>query len=149
MPISLSWKTYFGNYIKLEEINSFHDIMPKITIFCIALFILSSVSANGPNVIDKLNKIKNYDQKNWFLENIPFIELPDKNIEDVYYYRWSSHKRHLCYTIVGTGYVVTEFVKDIGYGTKFGEINAAGGHHIYESRWLRDHRYVKVNQYLS
>ena len=118
--------------------------MGKITSLCICLFVLSSVSANGPNVIDKLNKIKDFDEKNWFLENIPFIELPDKNIEDVYYYRWSSHKRHLRYLKVGTGYVVTEFVYDVNYQSKLGVINGAAGHQIYESRWLRNDKYVKV-----
>ena len=121
--------------------------MFNLTLFCLLLFGISLVFAAQPNVIDKQAKIKEYDEKSWFLKNIPFIELPDKNIEDVYYYRWSSHKRHLRYSIAGTGYVVTEFVHDVGYGTKFGEINAAAGHQIYESRWLRDQRYVKVGLY--
>lgn len=39
---------------------------------------------------------------------------------------------------------MTEFVNNIGYEGKFGVINAAAGHHIYESRWLRNQKYVKV-----
>ena len=146
IQVSLSWHSVHLNYINLEENNNFHYIM--LTLISIALSALSllAVSANGPNVIDKLNKVKDFDEKNWFLENIPFIELPDKNIEDVYYYRWSSHKRHLRYLLVGTGYVVTEFVLDVGWQNKLAFLNDAAGHQIYESRWLRDQRYVKVNQ---
>ncbi|CAG2177037.1 unnamed protein product, partial [Oppiella nova] len=93
--------------------------------------------------IDKTSKVKDFAEHQWFVRNIPFIEIPDKHIEDVYYYRWSSLKRHLRYTITGTGYMITEFVNDIGYANKFGVINAAGGHQIYEARWLRDTRYAK------
>ncbi|CAG2168070.1 unnamed protein product [Oppiella nova] len=52
---------------------------------------------------DKTSKVKDFAEHQWFVRNIPFIEIPDKHIEDVYYYRWSSLKRHLRYTITGTG----------------------------------------------
>jgi hypothetical protein len=119
--------------------------MIKLLFLCTLLHLLSLVSSIEPNLIDKQAKIKAYDEKSWFLANIPFIEIPDQNIEDVYYYRWSSHKRHLRYTTLGLGYVVTEFVNHVNYAKKYGEINAAAGHQIYVSRWLRDTKYVKVS----
>ncbi|CAG2115456.1 unnamed protein product, partial [Medioppia subpectinata] len=99
----------------------------------------------GNNALQKRIMDCNMD----LFENIPFIDIPDKHIEDVYYYRWSSLKRHLRYLTVGTGYMITEFVHDVGYSAKFGVINAAGGHHIYEARWLRDTSLVKdyINVY--
>ena len=108
--------------------------------------ILAISNAQNINLIDKNSKIKNFTEKNWFLENIPFIEIPDKVIEDVYYYRWSSHKRHLVYISPGTGYIATEFTNDPGYW-RFGFIRAAAAHQMYESRWLRNQRYVKVSSF--
>ncbi|XP_054152490.1 beta-L-arabinobiosidase-like [Oppia nitens] len=117
------------------------DALENFSNLKISLYALNN--NNNNNFIDRSSKVSQFAEKQWFLDNIPFIDIPDKNIEDVYYYRWSSHKRHLRYIIGGTGYMTTEFVNDVGYSQKFGVINAAGGHQIYESRWLRDTRYVK------
>lgn len=103
--------------------------------------------ANGEtNFVNKDSKLRGFFEPQWFKDNIPFVEVPDKEIEDVYYYRWSSLKRHLRYTVPGAGYIVTEFVHKVGYSQKFDTINAAAGHHIYEARWLRNRRYVQVCQ---
>lgn len=95
--------------------------------------------------VDKDSKLTNFFEPQWFKDNIPFVEVPDKEIEDIYYYRWSSLKRHLRYTVPGAGYIITEFVHKVGYSQKFDTINAAAGHHIYEARWLRNTRYVQVS----
>lgn len=110
---------------------------------CIFLLYVTSVSGQGTNFVNQDSKLEGFFEPQWFKDNIPFIELPDKEIEDVYYYRWSSLKRHLRYTVPGAGYIVTEFVHKVGYSQKFDTINAAAGHHIYESRWLRNTRYVQ------
>ncbi|KAI1187577.1 Six-hairpin glycosidase-like protein [Nemania serpens] len=74
-----------------------------------------------------------------FLQNnIPYIDIPDKLIEDVYYYRWTSLQRNLRYVTAGTGYMCTEFVHPVGYAKAFGTIDAAAGHQIDEARWLRN-----------
>lgn len=117
--------------------------------FC--FFLLFSVIFNSysngelTNFVNKDSKIAGFAEKQWYRDNIPFIEVPEKNIEDVYYYRWSTHKRHLRYVTLGAGYMVTEFVNEVKWQTKYGLINDAGGHHIYESRWLRNQKYVKVS----
>jgi hypothetical protein len=107
---------------------------------------LATVSVIGQrtNFVDEGSKVDSYAESQWFKDNIPFVEVPDKAIEDVYYYRFSSLKRHLRYTLPGAGYIVTEFVHKVGYSQKFDTINAAAGHHIDEARWLRNTRYVKV-----
>lgn len=103
------------------------------------------VAAKETHFIDKDSKLKNLFEPQWFKDNIPFVEVPDREIEEVYYYRWSSLKRHLRYTLPGAGYIITEFVHKVGYSQKFDTINAAAGHHIYEARWLRNARYVQVS----
>jgi hypothetical protein len=82
----------------------------------------------------------------WYKANIPFLDVPDEQIQDVYYYRWSTYKRHLRYTGRESGYVITEFHNPPGYSAPLGGIVAAAGHHIAEGRWLRDRR--PVDDYL-
>ncbi|KAK5633799.1 hypothetical protein RRF57_009514 [Xylaria bambusicola] len=72
----------------------------------------------------------------------PYIDIPDKLIQDVYYYRWTSLQRNLRYVTAGTGYMCTEFVHPVGYAKAFGTIDAAAGHQIDESRWLRNTAYA-------
>ena len=87
----------------------------------------------------------------WYLANIPFLEVPDPDIQAVYYYRWETCKEHLDYTGPGYGYVTTEFLEPSSYGAPYGGVVAAAGHHIAEGRWLRDEQYVKddINYWLN
>jgi hypothetical protein len=78
----------------------------------------------------------------WYEANIPFLDLPDADLQDVYYYRFSTYRRNLHYTTPATGYIVSEFVHAPGYASAFGGVNAAAGHHIYEGRWLKTQRYL-------
>ena len=104
-----------------------------------------AVHGQTTNFLDQNLKVGHFAEPEWFKKNIPFIEIPDQEIEEVYYYRWSTLKRHLRYLTLGLGYTITEFVHRVGYSQKFGTINGAAGHHIYEARWLRDRRYVQVS----
>jgi len=48
----------------------------------------------------------------WYLDNIPFFECSDKQIEAVYYYHWKMYKAHIRH--VGEGkYVITEFINHV------------------------------------
>ena len=116
-----------------------------VVILSFIVAILPVNKGQSTNFVDQDSKVGKYAEPGWFKDNIPFLEVPSKEIEDVYYYRWSSLKRHLRYTVPGAGYMVTEFVHNTGYAQKFGSINAAAGHHIYEARWLRNKRYVQVS----
>jgi Trehalase len=91
------------------------------------------------------NKLANeYYQQDaqWYIDNIPFFECSDKQVEQVYYYRWKLYKAH----IRNTGhnkYVTTEFINDMHWDRDpYSTINAATMHHIYEGRWLKDDRYL-------
>ncbi|KAI0889490.1 Six-hairpin glycosidase-like protein [Annulohypoxylon maeteangense] len=92
----------------------------------------------GTSFLDHEKSIGTFSGKSFLRHNIPFIDIPDSLIQDVYYYRWTSIQRNLRYIRAGTGYMCTEFVQPVGYAQAFGSIDAAAGHQIDESRWLRD-----------
>ena len=82
-----------------------------------------------------------------YIKNIPFFECSDKQIQDVFYYRWKLYKAHLKY--VGYyGYIVTEFLNNVSWDRDpYSSLNDATGFHIYEGRWLRNNRYM--NDYIN
>ena len=81
----------------------------------------------------------------WFLHNIPFLDVPDPQIQQVYYYRWQTYKEHLIYTGSIYGWLSTEFLQPVSYGAPYGGVVAAAGHQTIEGRWLRNQQYVKDN----
>ena len=84
--------------------------------------------------------IPNSESSAWMKENIPLFDCPDKDMEEMYYYRWWTLRKHIKNTPVGYG--MTEFLVDRNYADKYNLIACAIGHHIYESRWLRDQKYL-------
>ncbi|WP_285786077.1 NEW3 domain-containing protein [Microbispora sp. NBRC 16548] len=101
----------------------------------------------GTAFLDHDALVSGYAEPEWYKANIPFLEVPDREIQNVYYYRWSTYKRHIRYTDSATGDVITEFHNPPGYSAPLGGIVAAAGHHVYEGRWLRDTR--PVDDYLT
>ncbi len=83
------------------------------------------------------------DDPDWFLRNIPFLEVPDPQIQGVYYYRWQTYKEHLIYTGSIYGWLSSEFLAPVSYGAPYGGVVAAAGHQITEGRWLHDQAYVR------
>lgn len=103
-----------------------------------------TANITGTNFLDHVTPIANYFGKSFLKQNIPYIELPDKTIEEVYYYRFTALQRHLLYATAGTGYVITEFYSgSVGYAGAFSTINAAAGHQLEEARWLRSTWYAE------
>ncbi|KAF7192803.1 Beta-L-arabinobiosidase [Pseudocercospora fuligena] len=97
-----------------------------------------NANLTGTNLLDHDAPIASYFGKSFLKENIPYIDLPDKTIKDVYYYRFTALQRHLLYATAGTGYVITEFYSgSVGYAGAFSTINAAAGHQLEEARWLQ------------
>ena len=80
--------------------------------------------------------ISNEEAYEWMKENIPFLECPDHEIEETYYFRWWVYRKHVKYT--PEGYIITEFLPDVYWAGKYNSINCAAGHHLYEGRWLRN-----------
>ena len=58
----------------------------------------------------------------------------------MWYYRWWTLRKHIELTPVG--YAMTEFLVNRNYADKWKLISSAVGHHIHESRWLRDTTYL-------
>ena len=81
-------------------------------------------------------------EPDWYKANIPFLDVPDQQIQQTYYYRWRTWKEHVRDTGPANGDILTEFFGAPGYSAPFGGIDAAAGHHIDEGRWLRDQSYV-------
>ncbi|MFC6092606.1 discoidin domain-containing protein [Saccharothrix lopnurensis] len=96
----------------------------------------------GTALFDHGAKLAGFVEPDWYEANIPFVDLPDAEIEDTYYYRWRTYKEALKYTGPEDGWIVSEFLGPVGYSAPGGGIVAAAGHHVYEGRWLRDSRYL-------
>jgi hypothetical protein len=86
------------------------------------------------------NAIPNARAWDWLRQNIPLFECPDREVQESYYFRWWSYRKHLVHT--PAGYVITEFLPPVGHAGEFNTISCALGMHLAEGRWLRDDRYL-------
>ena len=84
--------------------------------------------------------IPNAQAAEWMRANVPLFECPQKNFEEMFYYRWWTLRKHIKNTPAGYG--MTEFLVQRSYADKYNLIACAIGHHIHESRWLRDPQYL-------
>ena len=73
-------------------------------------------------------------------DNIPLLDCPDKDIEETYYFRWWTFRKHIKQT--PDGFVITEFLPTVGWAGKHNTISCAAGHHLHEGRWLHDPKYL-------
>lgn len=89
--------------------------------------------------------VPNAESSEWMRKNIPLFDCPDKQFEEIYYYRWWTLRKHIKQTPVGYG--MTEFLVNRSYSDRWNMIACAIGHHVNETRWLRDSTYL--NQILN
>ncbi len=87
--------------------------------------------------------ISNVHAWDWMSENIPLFECPQDNFEEIYYFRWWSFRKHIVQT--PAGFALTEFLVPRSYADQYNLISCALGHHIYESRWLRNPEFLQDN----
>jgi len=83
------------------------------------------------NVTNFVCNAKSWD---WLQKEIPFFECPDREVEEMYYFRWWSFRKHLVQTT--NGFVFTEFL------TRATPVSSALGHQIAEGRWLHHQNYL-------
>ena len=76
----------------------------------------------------------------WMRKTVPLFECPDKAIEETYYFRWWTFRKHLKET--PDGFVITEFLPQVPWAGKHNTISCAAAHHFREGRWLHDSRYL-------
>lgn len=72
--------------------------------------------------------------------NIPLFECPDKDIEEIYYFRWWTYRKHI--KLTPDVFIITEFLPNVPWAGKDGSIDCATGQHLYEGRWLADPKYL-------
>jgi hypothetical protein len=92
------------------------------------------------NIVGAIPNSQSWD---WLQKNIPLFECPQQNFEEIYYFRWWTLRKHINKT--DQGYVFTEFLVPRSYADKYNLISSALGHHIYESRWLHNKKYMDDN----
>lgn len=87
-----------------------------------------------------VNHIPNSSSWTWLEKNIPLFECPDRDVEEIYYFRWWSFRKHIKQT--PKGFVITEFLPPVSHAGEFNTISCATGLHLAEGRWLRDDCYL-------
>jgi hypothetical protein len=93
------------------------------------------------DVVPGTRMIRNADAREFLEHNIPFFECPDEEIEEVYYYRWWTFRKHIKQT--PEGYVITEFMPNVSWARKYNSISCPAGHHFREGRWLRNPQIIR------
>ena len=89
------------------------------------------------------NDIKNCDAEDFMLREIPLISCLDKYIEETYYFRWWTFRKHIKNTEVGR--IITEFLPSVSWSGPYNSINCPACFHIREGRWLRDSEDIVKN----
>ena len=77
----------------------------------------------------------------WMKRNVPLFTCPDRDIEQIYYFRWWTFRKHLKQT--PEGIIVTEFLKPVKHAAEYNALSCAYGHHVAEGRWLHDPRFIE------
>lgn len=84
--------------------------------------------------------IPNAAASEWMRRNVPLFDCPQDDFRELYYYRWWTLRKHIKLTPAGFG--MTEFLVPRTYADRYNLIACAIGHHVMESRWLRDTTYL-------
>jgi predicted GH43/DUF377 family glycosyl hydrolase len=87
-----------------------------------------------------VNEIPNAAAWDWMKANVPLFECSDKSMEETYYFRWWTYRKHIKRT--PDGFVITEFLPPVPWAGKDDTISCSAAHHFYEGRWLRDRKYL-------
>jgi len=87
---------------------------------------------------DVVNLIPNAQAWDWISENVPLFSCPDRAIEEMYYFRWWTFRKHIKQTPAGM--IVTEFITPVKHAGSHNSISCALGHHLMEGRWIRDQK---------
>jgi hypothetical protein len=84
------------------------------------------------------NLVPNAEAWPWMVANVPLFDCPDDQLEETYYYRWWTYRKHIKQT--PDGLVLTEFLQPVGHAGPYNTVSCAYGHQVAEGRWLRDQR---------
>jgi hypothetical protein len=74
----------------------------------------------------------------WFLNNIPFLEIDDPEIQQIYFYRWKLLRAHIR-EIGPQGTTILEFLDNVSWARQpYTDLNDSASFHLMEARWMRD-----------
>ena len=85
-----------------------------------------------------VNLIPNAQAWEWMTEQVPFFACPDKQLEEMYYFRFWTYRKHI---------KQLDFIALTEFLNRKNPVSSAVGHHIREGRWLHDDKYM--DQYLT
>ena len=86
------------------------------------------------------NYVSDAQSWDWMQKEIPLFECPDSEVQEIYYFRWWSFRKHLVQS--PQGFVFTEFFTPVKHAGIFNTISCAASFHVDEGRWLHDQTYV-------
>jgi len=125
-------------YTNVEEfLNGTH---PKKYLLAAAAFAPYIARFNTMEDENVTHHVSNAQAFEWLAANIPRFECPDREVEEIYYFRWWSFRKHLKWT--PQGFVWTEFLVPVKHAGNHNTIGCAVGHHLAEGRWLHDGRFM-------
>lgn len=83
----------------------------------------------------------------WFEKKIPYVDLPDEQMKQIYYFRWYTYRNNIRKVFDQDKndeeyYMITEFLPNVFWAGKNNSINCAVGLHVAEGRWLKDNTYL-------
>ena len=91
------------------------------------------------------NHVKQFNR--WFERNIPYFDCDDKEILQIYYFRWLTYRNNIRkITDEWNGYIISEFLPNVWWAGLYNSISCPAGHHFYEGRWIRDRKYLDSYQ---
>ncbi|HEX6960864.1 MAG TPA: glycosyl hydrolase family 65 protein, partial [Lacipirellula sp.] len=87
-----------------------------------------------------VNLVPNRDVWAWIVAQAPLLDCPSGLLEEIYYFRWWTYRKHFRET--PDGVVMTEFILPVSHAGPHNTISCALGHQLTEGRWLRDGRWL-------
>jgi hypothetical protein len=84
--------------------------------------------------------VSNEKAADWMAANVPLLDCPDPDIEEIYHFRWWTFRKHIRRT--DDGFVITEFLPRVSWSGKHNTISCPAGHHFREGRWIRDPKHL-------
>lgn len=84
--------------------------------------------------------VSNEKAADWMAANVPLLDCPDPDFEEIYHFRWWTFRKHIRQT--DDGFVITEFLPRVSWSGKHNTISCPAGHHFREGRWIRDPAYL-------
>ncbi|MDR1745743.1 MAG: hypothetical protein LBR49_00505, partial [Tannerella sp.] len=85
--------------------------------------------------------IPNSEAAAFLAANVPRFDCPDKELEEIYYFRWWTFRKHIK-QIPDGGFIITEFLPKVPWAGIYNCEIGSSMHHYNEGRWLRDRRYM-------